>query len=105
MPTPSLSQASPRPITDAAPRPNGPHPIVLGLASGVLLWFSFPPAGWSWLGWVALAPLFLLVGGGRSRAANYLGAWLGGLAFWLLALNWILCIDPAASLAWGVMAA
>ncbi len=82
----------------------GPHPVVLGVASGVLLWFAFPPAGWSWLGWVALTPLFLLVTSHRSRAAIYLGAWLGGLTFWLLALNWILCIDPSAALGWVVMA-
>lgn len=109
MSTPGLSHASPRPVADAelpipVSHPGGPHPVALGLASGVLLWFAFPPAGWSWLGWVALTPLFLLVKGGRSRAAGYVGAWLGGLAFWLLALNWILCIDPAAALAWGVMA-
>jgi apolipoprotein N-acyltransferase len=82
----------------------GSHPAVLGLASGVLLWFAFPPAGWSWLGWVALAPLFLLISSRRSRASIYLGAWFGGLAFWLLALSWILCIDPQAALGWGVMA-
>jgi apolipoprotein N-acyltransferase len=90
-----------------APRLGGrvpTHPLVLGVASGVLLWFAFPPAGWSWLGWVALVPLFLLVKSDRSRAAIYFGAWLGGLAFWLLALNWILCIDPSAALGWVVMA-
>lgn len=83
----------------------GAHPAVLGLASGVLLWFAFPPAGWSWLGWIALVPLFLLVPSTRSRLSLYFGAWLGGLAFWLLALNWILCIDPAAALGWILMAA
>ena len=82
----------------------GSHPVVLGLASGVLLWFAFPPAGWSWLGWAALTPLFLLIPSRRHRGSLYLGAWLGGLAFWLLALSWILCIDPQAALGWGVMA-
>jgi apolipoprotein N-acyltransferase len=83
----------------------GTHPVVLGFGSGLLLWFAFPPAGWSWLGWVALAPLFGLVVTKRSPAAAYLGAWVGGLIFWLLALNWILCIDPSAALGWIVMAA
>lgn len=92
-------------VTEAPPDGRaGAHPVVLGVASGVLLWFAFPPAGWSWLGWVALVPLFLLAKSRRSRGAIYLGAWLGGLAFWLLALSWILCIDPAAALGWVVMA-
>jgi apolipoprotein N-acyltransferase len=103
----ALSAATPR--TDltgtGTPSPRGgTHPAVLGVASGVLLWFAFPPAGWSWLGWIALAPLFLLVPSTRSRLSIYFGAWLGGLAFWLLALNWILCIDPSAALGWAVMA-
>jgi len=100
----ALTAASPR-MSDAPPAPGrvGSHPATLGIASGVLLWFAFPPAAWSWLGWVALAPLFLLVTSRRRRATIYLGAWAGGLAFWLLALSWILCIDPAAALGWGAM--
>lgn len=101
----ALSEA--RPKTEGASRPAGragTHPAMLGIASGVLLWFAFPPAGWSWLAWVALVPLFLLIPCPKPRRAIYLGAWLGGLTFWLLALNWILCIDPEAALGWGVMA-
>ncbi len=86
------------------PNPVGTHPALLGLASGIVLWFAFPPAAWSWLGWVALVPLFLLIKSQRSRAAIYFGAWLGGFAFWLLALNWILCIDATAAVAWVAMA-
>ena len=101
----ALSEA--RPKMEGASRPAGragTHPVMLGVGSGLLLWLAFPPAGWSWLGWVALTPLFLLIPSQKSRRAIYLGAWLGGLAFWLLALNWILCIDPEAALGWGVMA-
>ena len=36
------------------------HRLVAGLASGLLLWTSFPPVEWSWLAWVALVPLFWL---------------------------------------------
>jgi apolipoprotein N-acyltransferase len=82
----------------------GRHPALLGLTSGIALWLAFPPAGWSWLAWVALVPLFLLIPSGRSRLAIYLGAWAGGFVFWLLALNWILCIDATASIAWAAMA-
>jgi apolipoprotein N-acyltransferase len=58
--------------------------IALGLtvASGVAFALAFPPAGWSWLGWGALAPLFVaLRGGGLGRALAL--AWL-----WCLVATW-----------------
>ncbi len=100
----SQALEEPKPKATGTPGRAGTHPVVMGVASGVALWFAFPPAGWSWLGWVALTPFFLLAVSKRSRGAIYLGAWLGGLAFWLLALNWILCIDPSAALGWAAMA-
>jgi apolipoprotein N-acyltransferase len=74
------------------------------LASGVLLWFAFPPAEWGWLAWVALAPLFQLITSPRPRWAIYGGAWAGGLAFWLLSIQWVRLTDPSAWLAWLAMA-
>jgi apolipoprotein N-acyltransferase len=81
-----------------------PHPVVLGLVSGMLLWLSFPPAEWSWSAWFALVPLFLLVVSERSKGAVYLGSWAGGFAFWLLAIHWIWWTDESAWLGWVVMA-
>ena len=80
------------------------HPAVLALASALLLFCAFPPAGWGWLGWIALAPLFLLLRSDRPRRSIYLGGWLGGLAFWLLSIHWITQSDEGAWLAWIVMA-
>jgi apolipoprotein N-acyltransferase len=77
---------------------------VLAVASALLLWLSFPPAGQWRLTWIALAPLFLLVKSSRSRASLYSGSWLGGLVFWLLAIHWVRLTDPTAWLAWLVMA-
>ena len=34
----------------------------------------------------------------------YLGAWAGGLVFWLLSVQWVRLTDPTAWLAWLVMA-
>ena len=82
----------------------GMHPAKLAVGAAVLLWMSFPPAEWNALGWFALAPLFLLVGSGRSRKSLYFGAWLGGFAFWLLAVHWVWWTDPSAWLGWVVMA-
>lgn len=94
---------------DESPSPaevssKAPNPIVLGVVSGLLLWCSFPPAGWRWLVWIAVAPLFSLVVSRRSPALIYLGAWLGGEVFWLAAIRWVSLADESARLGWIVMA-
>jgi apolipoprotein N-acyltransferase len=102
----TLAEAGPRAVdsttTSLAP---GPHPLVTGLASGVLLWFAFPPADWGWLAWVALAPLFGMIASRRSRTSLYFGSWAGGFAFWLLSIQWVRLSDETAWVAWLAMAA
>ena len=100
--------ASNQPKADSpgsAPTGGLPHPVALGLVSGSALWLSFPPAEWSGAAWFALVPLFLLVLSKRSNASVYLGAWVGGFVFWLLAIHWIWWTDETAWLGWVVMAA
>jgi apolipoprotein N-acyltransferase len=80
------------------------HPLIAGLAAGVVLWTSFPPLEWSWLAWIGVTPLFWLVVRRGSIVATYLAAWLGGFAFWLLALEWVRLSDPSAWLGWVLMA-
>ena len=92
------------PTPPAEPGPHGPHPVVLGLASAVLLWLAFPPMNWGWLAWVALVPLFLLVPSRRRRGRSTSAAWAGGMAFWTLAIQWVRLTDESAWLAWLVMA-
>ena len=101
---PPSSPIEPARSSDRHPGLIALHPVALGVISGVMLWTAFPPASWSWLGWIALVPLFLLATSRRSRRSIYLGAFIGGLIFWLLALNWILCIDASAAVGWVVMA-
>jgi apolipoprotein N-acyltransferase len=84
-------------------QPAGSHPVVLALSSALLLWFAFPPAGWGWLAWIALTPLFLLIRSERRASTIYLSAWLGGLAFWLMAIRWVRLADPDALLGWILM--
>jgi apolipoprotein N-acyltransferase len=94
-------------LPTAGPQPvgAGAHPIALALASALLLWLAFPPTGWTWLAWVALVPLFLLVRSNRSPAAIYFGSWLGGMVFWHAAIHWVRLTEPdTAWLAWIVMA-
>ena len=82
----------------------GFHPALLALGAALLLWCAFPPTDWSWLAWGALTPLLLLIRSERSRLAVYFASWLGGMAFWLLAISWVRLTDDSAWLAWVVMA-
>jgi apolipoprotein N-acyltransferase len=75
-----------------------------GVASGLLLWSTFPPVEWHWLAWLSLAPLFWLSIQSGSRWRIYLPAWAGGLAFWLPSVQWIRLTDPSAIGAWLAMA-
>ncbi len=79
------------------------HPVVAGVASGLLLWTSFPPLEWHAIAWVALAPLFWIVIVPDAGFKAYLAAWLGGLSFWLLALQWLNLLDIGGLTAWLVM--
>ena len=79
-------------------------PLFSALASGLLLWTTFPPIQWGWLAWIALVPLLLLVKSKSPSWAIYLGAWGGGYAFWILALHWVRLTDSTAWVAWLTMA-
>jgi apolipoprotein N-acyltransferase len=80
------------------------YPAIAGLAAGLLLWTSFPPLEWNWMAWVALAPLFWLATLRGPRFPLYLGAWLGGFVFWLLAVEWLRMLDSSAWPGWIVLA-
>lgn len=74
-------------------------PPVVG---GLLLWASFwVPA----LVWFGLAPVALLVVLPARRGMLYLGAGLGGLAFFLPGVSWIRLCDPSAWIGWLLLAA
>jgi apolipoprotein N-acyltransferase len=80
------------------------HRLAAGLASGLLLWTAFPPVGWGWLAWVALAPLFWLATLEGKPLRTYLSAWAGGVVFWVLAVEWVRLTDPGAWVGWIVLA-
>jgi apolipoprotein N-acyltransferase len=80
------------------------HRVAAGIASGFLLWTSFPPVEWNWLAWIALVPLFWLTTLRESTFKTYGAAWAGGLVFWVLALAWVRLSDPSAWLGWILMA-
>lgn len=62
---------------------------IAATVSALLLILSFPPFEWSFLAWVALAPLLKVIAGGvTTRRAFWLG-WLTGFEFTFFAENWI----------------
>ncbi len=78
--------------------------VPTAILSGLLLWMSFPPLEWNAVAWFALAPMFLLVTFRQVGYKGYLAAWLGGLVFWLLALQWLTLLDVGGLTGWFVMA-
>ena len=63
--------------------------MALPVATGLLLAAAFPPLDWHWLAWIALVPLAFALAQPRDWVELYLGAYLGGLTFQLLSLDWI----------------
>lgn len=63
-------------------------PILLSLLSGILLFLSFAPCKFAFLGWVAFIPLFIVCADSTPRRAMQLG-WLAGTAFYLTTFFWI----------------
>lgn len=81
------------------------HRLAAGVASGLVLWTTFPPMEWWPLAWVALAPMFWLVTVRGAVGRTYLAAWAGGLVFWVLAVPWLRLVGPGAWIGWIVLAA
>lgn len=72
----------------------------LALSGGLALYGAHPPAGWGWLGLVALVPLFALARD-CARAAHPVRAgagwgFLAGVAFLGPLLSWIAVVEAAA---------
>jgi len=94
------------PPTDPRPRVLSelPIPTALAVASAVVFWLAFPPAGLWPLACIALVPLVVALRGAQRPTAIYLGAWAGGLVFFLLAVSWVRHADAKAWLGWFALA-
>ena len=78
-----------------------PWPRLLpALFSGLLLFASFFPLACGWLAWVALVPLLCLVRSDATKKRVFFCAWLGGLAFFIPALQWMRVADIRMYLTW-----
>ena len=56
----------------------------IALASGVLLAIAFPLLDWSFVAWLALVPLFLVMG-----RRPFLSGYVAGFGFFAAALYWL----------------
>jgi apolipoprotein N-acyltransferase len=72
----------------------------LALLSGVLLWLCYFPLAWGWMGWFALAPLLVLVRSPARAWAVYWSAYVGGLLFFLAAVQWMRVADDRMYFTW-----
>jgi apolipoprotein N-acyltransferase len=104
---PAAEVRSPLEAIIAAARVQPPAQRIALLAtclSSALLYLAFPPVGWGALAWVAPLPLLLLVRIEKPTRRMLLSAYLGGLAFWLPALQWMRLGDPTMYPAWFALA-
>jgi len=91
-------------ITSARNAPAGAAgPLVVCGTSALLMWGAFTPVDFGPLAWLCLVPLLTLVRLARPATKMYLAAYLGGLAFWALSLQWMRLGHPAMYLAWWAL--
>lgn len=101
------SDAAPASPPDGAFTSDWRHPLLLSLLaliSGMAYSAAFAPLNWSFLAWVALAPLFLLVRNRSCRGAAALGfiwgyGWAATSFFWLREIEFFIPFALAPVLA------
>src|SRR5947209_2230500 len=74
--------------------------VLCALATSALLYLCYFPVAWGFLGWVALVPLIGLVRSPARPRWVYGSAYLSGLVFYLLAIQWMRVADPRMVFTW-----
>lgn len=77
--------------------------VVCSFATTTLLWSSFTPLDWGWLGWIALSPMILLVRLERPTRFMYPILYASGLVWSLATLQWMRLGDPSMYIAWAAL--
>ena len=93
----------PKPAAALTPVPQ-PRLMLLALGTAVLLWASFYPLNFGWLGWVALVPLLGLVRAQARPWRVYRAAFGCGLLFFAIVLQWMRVADPLMYATWAALA-
>jgi apolipoprotein N-acyltransferase len=76
------------------------RPLLLAVTTGGLLWLCYFPLALGWLAWLALVPFLALARSSDRSRVIYLSAWVGGLVFSLLAMQWMRVADPRMYFTW-----
>lgn len=77
----------------------------IGLVAAFALWLSFPPVGWSWLGWLATVPWAgLVIRRQLPGKRPYWQLWWAGWMYWLATFYFIPLPHPALWLGWLTLA-
>src|SRR5262245_3461819 len=93
--------ARPEPTPAPVPERRAAVPLMAcALATSVLLYLSYFPVGWGFLGWVALVPLLFLVRSDASGKKVFGIAYMGGLVFFLAAVQWMRVADWRMYFTW-----
>lgn len=64
--------------------------------SGILLALSYPPAGFGFLGWLALIPFLLAISNTRSKGQAAKVGFIAGLTFFSISLYWMVNVHILA---------
>jgi len=89
----------------ATPAPQSQTLLILtALRSSVLLYISFFPLNLGFFAWIALVPLLHLVDSTARSRHVYLAAFIGGLGFYIPAMQWMRVAHPAMYATWIVLA-
>lgn len=95
------SEVQTRPARPATFVRHGLPPAIL---AAVLLWLCFFPMSLGWLVWVSLMPLLCLVRSTLRPRTIYLCAWLSGLLFYWVVLQWMRVADFRMYYTWAMLA-
>jgi apolipoprotein N-acyltransferase len=74
------------------------------MLSGILLYISFFPLNLGFLGWIALVPLLSLLRANARPRRIYFATFVGGLIFYVPAIQWMRVAHPAMYGAWLFLA-
>ena len=81
-----------------------PRVFMQAFGAYTLLWFSFPPVGWSPLAWLALAPLIGIVLEPTPLPGRpYWKLYAAGLLYWLATFYFVPIPHPALWAGWAAV--
>ncbi len=76
----------------------------LAISSGLLLYASFFPLNLGFLAWIALVPMLFLLHAPLRPRQRYVAIFVGGLACYLPAIQWMRVAHPAMYATWILLA-